>query len=1146
MNDKIKIDVDSSDLTKNIKIDLRKKDRDSVNIGSEWVIKVTQTKSKYNFFKSKKSISTKVKVGISDLVVSPKLEINPNMDMLTIIRSGESHAVVTGYGECREISTDVLSETESFTLLFHPGCITDVNEEQEPKGNTPIYPIRFKLVLYSETGDVIQECEIRLGIEMEHIVNTPRIDVRISPDKRDLKYKASLGIERLGEIRIANDSRFKFEPRVNVDYTLKVVDADDKHRDLPITLDFNKSSMSSLIERGNNNYNFCVKNLASGQEVVVPILIDYSKIGNPVREPNGILEGKIKSEVVFNNSNEPDAKDSLHVNPVTFQLRKNAEQPLLNIKVTDPRNKNVIEITPEGSGDNFSERLEMSRMSFLPSQGMEFPIDIELSNPATENRNAGVYINAPQYSVKFSQGTVVKFRNPSVDNIQNLFTLQGAGEEELINGSGETRRWRLLFHSSRISDIYKGSAMERDYNVKAIIKMVFDYYIDAEGIAMIEDRSSLSQRKQMELLFVIPLFRQPNPTWLAVDFGTSAIVGKYGNLSLDLHSIKRNLDTSKDDYEINTPFLSSNLILRSVGRDKVEGRSQLMGQKDSVSEFNQLAVHLSPTSESEKSGIQHVIPCLKLIVGYDLLPNLGNYAQYQYNYTDDQTEEVVRKGMTEQVTTDDGEVFDVPTPLAKVDVIFKEVYSQLFKYYMSPIIKEQARGINQLVLTIPNTYTPLHLQRINEIVRSALSDINVRNIRFVSESDAVACYYQNNWTSINSRFGRENDKRLKSNEKVLVFDMGAGTLDVTLFKKTQGIEGKIDVTVLGKIGIAKAGNYLDSLIAQMLSKFFTEMKPFSDPDQINRSDRVKAAIELKNFIKNHIKPRLSDPDPTYEFEERRDIGIRDSKGEKRLGKRSLKTLVLDQPEFKQYIKEVTTEFLDNFFRFFRMDNVQVDTVLISGRSAKLKPLQAALAEALSKYSHENTKYIDISELTEVGSSFDKAKTIVVEGAEVYAQLFADPDASVKFHSPNLVAAYGVLYKDIHGKEEYVELLNPLETPSHKSVMVEGNEIKLYKTEEKTLDLSGTTALKLIQTFSAQTQKDWHNGNHEYITVMRELDVSGISGRAHTRLSIEVDEKNQMSFLVNGMQLSGISSSQIDINSLSNKRSLWPVLKTVNE
>ena len=113
---------------------------------------------------------------------------------------------------------------------------------------------------------------------------------------------------------------------------------------------------------------------------------------------------------------------------------------------------------------------------------------------------------------------------------------------------------------------------------------------------------------------------------------------------------------------------------------------------------------------------------------------------------------------------------------------------------------------------------------------------------------------------------------------------------------------------------------------------------------------------------------------------------------------------------------------------------------MSGRSAKLKAIQERLYKALKKWAAPDMKIIDLSTCTDAGSRFDRAKTVVVEGAINYASLFGSDDSSVVFNSPNIVAAYGVIYRGLHGETCYRELLNPRHDQNTGVIKKEGMNI----------------------------------------------------------------------------------------------------------
>lgn len=1114
-----------------VRIDLTAKERDKINIGMQWLIHVEPERNRFNFFGSRKKIDRRIKLSLDNIKVGDGLVVDKNQ-LFSVLKDGEEFVMTPG----KKVELHIIEEDTAFLIFLNPDAVLDCRNQQTPSDKCHF--ISFDIVLKDETDGIICDQHIDLSIVLRHIVSKPTVKIEL--DKAEIMYKDHAETVLLGELVISNNNTLAYLP--SIDCNCEVIVKRDGEVVSPslIGIDLSLADSPLINKRGVEGNRFSIRNLDScadghsgKSEVSVPIRAHITRIGNPVDASDGKAVFEFNTILKYNNSNEPGNVKQLNVPITTFSLLRNAQQPSLRITVEDPLAHSITDLTEQRD-------VRLQRAYFLPGSGLQLSVPITLSNLATEGRTgAGVVIRNIDYTVEYSRGAEVKYAT-SRDNAKTAFVINMPSEIMLPNHGDSEERLNLVFSGDKIKDLYI-PGRKKNYEVDVKIILTFDYCLDEKGICDIKPNYFDENKRSHKMVITLPVYQQPNPEWLAIDFGTSAIVSQYGNTMLDLHKQKNILfnDPDNDTYEIDTPFLSSNLIFRE---SKSNGISHMAIDNDDSSEeaFRSMALCLSPDSELERANIRRVIPCLKLIVGYDLLPNIENYSNFTYSYKSTEGDVLEKQSLVMSELDDDGVETPVYTPLARVDNIFGEVYKQLFAFFISKSITSGARRINQLVLTVPNTYTPLHMQRIREIVLSSLRNLNIRTIRFVSESDAVACYYQHNWLDLNKSIGRENNKWLKRKENVLVYDMGAGTLDVTLFTK-ETIYDRTVIRILGKIGIAKAGNYLDALIADLLADWKPELANFANPENITDADRIKAAFSLKAKIKNEIKPALSDNKDEIPIKKDLSLAI---KQDMTLDKNKD---ILETEKFQQYLKEVTDDFLSNFFSFFRNsddENIKIDTVLLSGRSAKLKAIKERLDKALSRWAAEDMKIIDLSSHTEEGSKFDRAKTVVVEGAINYASLFGSEDSSVSFISPNLVASYGVIYRGLHGENKYCELLNPRSDKPVKVVKNEGMNIGIYEGKIHTLDLSSTSELILVQTFSADTEKDWQDGNHEYITPMVEINASALTNRRKVTLQLIVDGNNTMSMLVNGMQRDGISTSKIDINSKSNKFSLWPVLKTV--
>ena len=359
-----------------------------------------------------------------------------------------------------------------------------------------------------------------------------------------------------------------------------------------------------------------------------------------------------------------------------------------------------------------------------------------------------------------------------------------------------------------------------------------------------------------------PLETQPNTEQLVIDWGTSAIVAKHTvDLVDDSEQSLIDLQASFGDQvgipEHGTRFLSSLMFLRQSG-----------DLQSSTYEESVLTFVTSPETFLERR--QYILPYLKRLLGMkdlkDWSDRLGEYAYFdgkegcEYGVTDatfpqiealsflpDSIKDQLKAAFTEKRLSRTGceeylqaqhdwELSDerrqkvcnalaIPTILFKnrpleVKKLVEEAYTILLRDFIIPQITLPKKSLQPIIFAVPNTFTPAHEEWIcdallkNPVVRDTLG-LKKEQIRFVSESTAVAWYY------LSLRPERPED------EYVLVYDMGAGTLDLTYLKihpsePTGAGEQRMykkDVHILGTFGQADtSGNYLDYAIAEAMAQ----------------------------------------------------------------------------------------------------------------------------------------------------------------------------------------------------------------------------------------------------------------------------------------------------------------------------------------
>ena len=1123
-------------------LDLTAPVKQSLNIGNQWIIKFPPPSSIMGFPIAPR-IKKNVRLKIQDLKL-PSEHWDVNSKELIKVIFGAS----TCYLHNGNYFAMSLTESETyFQLQLNTAAIKDCKQVQQ----TPIvkYEISFKLVLADNNDKVIVSKDETLYINFNEVHTTPLVEfANVVPP---IKYMREIGKSKIATLVVKNPSMLNYFPPVDVDMRFCAMDGAEVLPSDWIWIDAPSLQFSSL---------------EKSQEKRLDVYMDIEKFGNPYGGKRHIT---LLAEYSYCHSNNQSSTSQALPVKAEVIIEPNLQEPELIVLIKEHDSRNNEEPKQIKNGDTIS----VSNISFIPgTPAINFMNQILLQNTATEGLpGTGVHIKEMSYKVDI----LPTYANITYSNrqtvINDAFPMCGYepfaenGCKLISEANKNSRCVKVGFSSDKIINIYYEQNGKKHYDVNVAIKVSFKYCIDNIGTITYD-----SEWCDFDFTIQFNLLQLPYPKWLGIDFGTSAIVSKMsGGEVHDLRAIKSEIykpvDDDPDMFELGTRFLSSNIIFRnnatykcfkcgyrfSVKEDfcpkckcREPKQSQLITECSELPFYHSLALCLSPSSQQYRTNSAYVLPCLKLLMGYKTIPNIENYSSFKYNLLSNDTVE-----LTPLMSNEEG--FEAEySPLAYVQKIFEEVYRVFFNYYIKKSIpKDAMRKMNKIVLTVPNTYTPIHLALLREIIEKSLPELNIRNIKFVSESDSVACYYMNNWDAITTHLNRSDRDSLNEYERVLIFDMGAGTLDATLFEK-KAIDvnnGKYEINILGKIGLCKAGNYLDSVIAQILAGTYPCLSPYLDSSSMT-DDVFEIALRLKEYIKNEIKPALSKEDAvlTLSKNEALSIGFDRSTIEKLKGvvKLDVRELIVNHPHFKDYIKDCTSKFLDNFFTFLqrRRNEMMIHTVILSGRSAKLMYIKEGLKEALRSWVlNTDTCYVDLAEINlNRPQGADLSKTVVVEGALSYASLYSDQESQVQFNSPNIMANYGVIYNDVNGAIKYQELLNPRTEQAKDEFVRNGMTIRTYKTEPVTLNMAASDYFVLVQTYSSNTARDWNNGNKEYITEINRYSIEGQQGRSHMQLNIEVDENNTLILGINGATAEGTAPSRVDVNSISNQMSLWPL------
>lgn len=1064
-----------------------------------WMIDLVEPQRKPFLRKFPLKIQKDVKLSLSNLVAKD-FQIPNYGDFLSISLNTETWS----YGIVKKLSIENFQTT--FQIELNPKAISDCKHEQNDDNK---YPVSFNIVLQDgETSDEIANVPVHFNIKLAKKVNLPSVKLDIS--KPEIMFHDGLRDEEIGSVVISNTSKLLFSPKINGMVELNVVDKDD-----------NKPVDSNIIYLDSANDDERISNLESGQIKKYKIKANFPMIGNPVeRKRFGITASFIPD----NNSVElPNDSKELIIDSNTARPRLIVRLMVgdKSIYVTNCE-KYDAETTFGVNAIKFSNETQLERSCFSFSLGNGSENGIKEIGVVIKDVKCTPSINEDSTEVILRDGESLNDVLGFVDD-----------HRPVLLQSLATHTYPISFWQDKIEELYTHQdAGTRNYTSEVAFKIEFDYWEEDRELTM----RALPQESRKHFCFelTIKLHQCPSVKWLGIDYGTSAIVCRFDNYTLPLRNRKLNLFRQQtDEYEQDTQYLSSNVIYRN-NRVNIIDQSSLICDYDSTNldnpapDYNSLALTLSPTSTVEDANQNFMLPCMKMLMGYDNIPNIQQYDGFSYSFMSESG-----KITTQNIFTTEGNR-RIPSRLCKVSNVMQEIYRELFLYFIKPEI--QNIRLDNIVLTVPNTFSPNHFKQLRDIVAESFNQYYIRNLKFISESDAVACYYAKNWADVNHAVNRSADsmEELRRCESVLVYDMGAGTLDITYLLKCEG-----EIHIKGRMGIAKAGNYLDGLLASIIAAIGEEnsLPNICLPNNITSSDRLLLARKLKNIIKNQLKPQLGMAGAQIRIEEDkfRDIGLdRDITIER--------DEVVTHADFREYLRSCTKDILDNFFRFYRLynehDKVSIDTVIISGRASKLSLIRDELTSFLEiTKSNDDFKIVDMSSV--IGR--DISKDVVVEGAMAFA---SGQNLTVEYD--NIMANYGVIYYDKVGELKYTKLLDPREQEPIQTTKVEGMRVNEYVTEEIICDISGCDQqrpLILVQSYSMDTLNDWRNGSHEYITVMSEL--YNLQEPEDSRLKITVDNMNKMRLIINGASTRTLAPSHIDVNSELNKKSMWPVMHNEN-
>jgi hypothetical protein len=891
-------------------------------------------------------------------------------------------------------------------------------------------------------------------------------------------------------------------------------------------------------QRGSEKANeYELHKLVKGQNTSVFVTIDYKKFKNPTNK---------RQLTVLVDKEDPNPrggtdKNNIFTGEMTVEPDSAKTQLCMEVKYDDKNRIEDIHRKPS-QAIKIDEPIKWA----IEAENKNIDILSVLLWNSARNQEPSGQVDIKNFRLEF----LLKEKEGNMVRRKDWLKLYNEPSTDFNIPNGETTDPIGLYLSS--SKIYKALADE----TPGCILIRFSYREKQDA------REVDSGVKDVDLKIEFTLKRYVEK-WLALDFGTCAIASAIydPNLSgedklelLDLNEIhKQKLIKDKKEPKFDeqeTPFLSSLMYLDVEGQNGKEQKNPLISVGKDIVSF-------SPNTQQrgEDDFSFKALPNIKILMGHDYVP---------LNYTADKRIKIKNRIYKK----------------LPVDIIVKAAYRQLFQKYIIHAIRklylsqegqflslELLKTFGNIVITIPNTFNQSHLQILKELIQEQITwdlvpeewkspKIKNRNtslffedmIKFVSESDAVACYYLKRWNIFNP--GKEENPQV---EYVLIYDIGAGTVDISYQKVTQQEGGKHKIEELGKIGILKAGNSLDTILTRIMDIHtkVNEIKLKYDFFSGEIEQRLNL-VNLKDFFKNEFKIKLSQlwnsPDKNhalvFEVGSLTPANVGDDQTVKKIQDLVRLGSFKSNHLLDEFLNSITSELLENLCdivdeaHFRDSDSaLKVDKVIISGRTANFQPLQEQLRLVLLQ---RTTIGSDDNIVTVPESDLKKA---VVLGAINRVKDYEFTDIETR----DINAYYGLLWKEkaFGGKDfSFKTLLEPGEKPKkNRQDPAEYDRVqKLYVLDGGEINMTFADKVSLVKSFTPSPEKYYKSARSDMTSKILEIRKDALAIKAPSKVPVKLKYDDK---LMLRLRVKNIQTNPANINAYSLEQDLtfeentWP-------